>query len=53
MAESVFATLERELLDSAALALAGPAAANPAIFRYIEGWHNPHRRHSARGQQSP
>jgi hypothetical protein len=23
------------------------------IFRYIEGWYNPHRRHSALGQRSP
>lgn len=22
-------------------------------FRYIEGWNNPHRRHSARGHHSP
>jgi putative transposase len=24
-----------------------------AVFRYIEGWYNPHRRHSAVGYQSP
>ena len=24
-----------------------------ALFRYIEGWYNPHRRHSALGRQSP
>jgi transposase InsO family protein len=24
-----------------------------AIFRFIEGWYNPHRRHSACGNQSP
>ena len=23
------------------------------VFRYIEGWYNPHRRHSALGQRSP
>ena len=23
------------------------------IFQYIEGWYNPHRRHSALGQKSP
>ena len=23
------------------------------IFEYIEGWYNPHRRHSALGYQSP
>ncbi len=24
-----------------------------AIFDYIEGWYNPHRRHSALGHESP
>ncbi len=24
-----------------------------AVFEYIEGWYNPHRRHSALGQVSP
>jgi len=24
-----------------------------AIFDFIEGWYNPHRRHSALGYQSP
>ena len=24
-----------------------------AIFEYIEGWYNPHRRHSALGYLSP
>ncbi len=24
-----------------------------AVFRYIEGWYNPHRRHSALGDRSP
>ncbi len=24
-----------------------------ATFRFIEGWYNPHRRHSGLGQQSP
>jgi len=24
-----------------------------AVFRYIEGWYNPHRRHSAIDYQSP
>ncbi|MGH7583684.1 MAG: IS3 family transposase, partial [Gemmatimonadales bacterium] len=23
------------------------------LFQYIEGWYNPHRRHSALGNQSP
>lgn len=51
MAESFFATLECELLDRRRFRT--PAEARPAIFRFIEGWYNPHRRHSALGQQSP
>ncbi len=27
--------------------------ARHAIFRFIEGWYNPHRRHSALGNRSP
>lgn len=27
--------------------------ARRVLFRYIEGWYNPHRRHSALGQRSP
>jgi putative transposase len=51
MAESFFATLECELIDRRTWH--SPAEARPAIFRYIEGWYNLHRRHSALGQQSP
>ncbi len=51
MAESFFATLECELL--ARRRFATQAEARVAIFRYLEGWYNPHRRHSALGQQSP
>lgn len=51
MAESFFATLECELL--ARRRFASHAEARLAIFRYIEGWYNPHRRHSALGQRSP
>ena len=51
MAESFFATLECELL--ARRRFTSHAEARLAIFRYIEGWYNPHRRHSALGQQSP
>ena len=51
MAESFFATLERELLS------AGPfrsqAEAKIATFQFLEGWYNPHRRHSALGYLSP
>ena len=51
MAESFFATIECELFNRRSWQ--SPAEAKPAIFRYIEGWYNPHRRHSALGQQSP
>ena len=51
MAESFFATLECELLDR--YYFRSFAEASRAIFRFIEGWYNPHRRHSALGQQSP
>ena len=51
MAESFFGTLECELL--ARRRFATHAEARLAIFRYVEGWYNPHRRHSALGQQSP
>lgn len=51
MAESFFATLECELIDRRCFRT--HAEARMAIFRYIEGWYNPHRRHSALGQQSP
>lgn len=51
MAESFFATLECELLDRRRFRT--QAEARVAIFRYIEGWYNPHRRHKALGQRSP
>ena len=51
MAESFFATLECELSDRRTFH--SQAEARTAIFRYIEGWYNPHRRHSALGQRSP
>lgn len=51
MAESFFATLEAELL--ARYRFASHAEARLALFRYIEGWYNPHRRHSALGHRSP
>lgn len=51
MTESFFATLECELL--ARRRFRTQAEARVAVFRYIEGWYNPHRRHSALGQQSP
>lgn len=51
MCESFFATLECELL--ARRKFASHAEARMAVFRFIEGWYNPHRRHSALGQLSP
>ncbi len=45
MAESFFATLECELLDRSTFRTR--AEAQRAIFEFIEGWYNPHRRHSA------
>ncbi len=51
MAESFVATLEVECLAS--YGFATHTEARLTIFRYTEGWYNPHRRHSAFGQQSP
>ena len=51
MCESFFATLECELLDRQPLRDAGRG--RMAVFEFIEGWYNPHRRHSALGYLSP
>ena len=51
MCESFFATLECELL--ARSRFASPAEARMAVFRFIEGWYNPARRHSGLGYLSP
>lgn len=51
MCESFFASLECELLDR--YAFKTQTEARLAVFRYIEGWYNPHRRHSALDYQSP
>ena len=51
MCESFFATLECELLDRHPFR--SQADARMAIFEFIEGWYNPHRRHSALGYESP
>jgi len=51
MCESFFATLECELLDRRRFQT--HAEARMALFRYIEGFHNPRRRHSALGFLSP
>jgi putative transposase len=51
MAESFFANLECELLDRRTFKT--KAEARTALFRYIEGWYNPRRRHSAIDYLSP
>lgn len=51
MAKSFFATIECELLDRTSLRTHDQA--RRAIFDFIEGWYNPHRRHSALGYLSP
>ncbi len=51
LAESFFATLECELLDRRRFRT--QIEARLAVFEYLEGWYNPHRRHSALGYLSP
>jgi putative transposase len=51
MCESFFATLECELLDRRSFKT--QIEARIAIFEFIEGWYNPHRRHSALDYLSP
>ena len=51
MAESFFATLEREVLNRRRFHSQGEA--RMAIFQWLEGWYNPHRRHSSLGYLSP
>jgi len=51
MCESFFATLECELLERHRFAT--PVVARLAVFEFIEGWYNPHRRHSALDYLSP
>ena len=51
MCESFFATLECELLDR--VRLRSPEEAEQAVFEFIEGWYNTHRRHSALNYNSP
>jgi len=51
MAEAFFASLECELLDRRVFR--SHAEARMEVFRYIEGWYNPRRRHSALGYLSP
>ena len=51
MCESFFATLECELLARSSFRT--QAEARLAVFDFIEGWYNPHRRHSALTYLSP
>ncbi len=51
MAESLFATLECELIDRRVWRT--HTQARLAIFTWIESWYNPKRRHSGLGQISP
>ena len=51
MCESLFATLECELLDRRRFKT--QSEARMAVFEFIEGWYNPHRRHSALDYLSP
>jgi len=51
MCESFFASLECELLDRQCFQSYGEA--RMAVFGFIEGWYNTHRRHSAIGYNAP
>jgi len=51
MCESFFATLECELIDRTTFRSHDDA--RDAIFDFIEGFYNTHRRHSALGYHSP
>ena len=51
MCESLFATLEWELLDRSHFH--SPEEAERAVFEFIEGWYNTRRRHSALHYDSP
>jgi putative transposase len=51
LCESFFATLECELRERERFR--NQAEAKMKVFDFIEGWYNPHRRHSALGHRSP
>jgi Integrase core domain len=51
MCESFFATLECELLNRRSFK--NQVEARSAVFEFIEGWYNPHRRHSGLDYLSP
>ncbi|MBD9726623.1 IS3 family transposase [Streptomyces caniscabiei] len=51
LAESFFATMKRELLDTRTWP--SRIAARTAIFDFVENWYNLHRMHSSLGYRSP
>ena len=51
LCESFFATLECELLECRTFQ--SREEAERAVFEFIEGWYNPHRRHSSLQYDSP
>ena len=51
MAESFFSSLECEVLDRCHFITREKA--RMVVFSWIEGWYNPHRRHSSLGYLSP
>jgi len=51
LCESSFATLECALLDRHGFQSRDQA--RRTVFEFIEGWYNPHRRHSSIGYRSP
>ena len=51
LCESFFATLECELINRRSFRT--HKEARLAIFFYIEGWYNPHRRHSSIAYHAP
>ena len=51
LCESFFATLECELLNRRRFR--SRTEARMAVFEFIEGWYNPHRRHSSLDYESP
>ncbi len=51
LCESFFATLECELIDRRSFRTQGEARCE--VFGFIEGWYNPHRRHSSLGYEPP
>ena len=51
LCESFFATLECELIERRSFRTQGEARRE--VFHFMEGWYNPHRRHSSLGYESP